>query len=194
MTAARLKRESALLAAIQSSQRVGRQATSAWVISCRGSGLAFAWRDVGERQRFARRGAQGGLGRRRGDNRMSILAPIRVAGGRARAEQSAQVCVADHGPERGTATGQPNVSAGTQIAAMQARISRAAMSVAATSARARVAATSAASAIGSAPHRACGNVDTANALPAVPQENKSRRSGHLICYQTGQVNSPSTNV
>jgi len=26
-------------------------------------------------------------------------------------------------------------------------------------------------------------VDKANALPTVPQENKSRRSGHMMCYQ-----------
>jgi hypothetical protein len=35
----------------------------------------------------------------------------------------------------------------------------------------------------SARRRACGNVDNANALPKVPQENKRRRSGHVICYQ-----------
>src|SRR5208282_2548250 len=34
----------------------------------------------------------------------------------------------------------------------------------------------------SARRSACGNVDKANALPTVPQENKSRRSGHLMCY------------
>ena len=35
----------------------------------------------------------------------------------------------------------------------------------------------------SARRRACGNVDKANALPTVPQQNKCRRSGHLMCYQ-----------
>ena len=35
----------------------------------------------------------------------------------------------------------------------------------------------------SARRRACGNVDNAHALPTVPQENKSRRSGQLMCYQ-----------
>jgi len=35
----------------------------------------------------------------------------------------------------------------------------------------------------SARRRACGNVDKASALPTVPQENKSRRSGHMMCYQ-----------
>jgi hypothetical protein len=35
----------------------------------------------------------------------------------------------------------------------------------------------------SARRRACGNVDNANALPKVPQENKRRKSGHVICYQ-----------
>ena len=29
----------------------------------------------------------------------------------------------------------------------------------------------------------CGNVDKANALTTVPQQNKSRSSGHLMCYQ-----------
>jgi hypothetical protein len=35
----------------------------------------------------------------------------------------------------------------------------------------------------SAQRRACGNVDNANASPTVPQENKRRKSGHLMCYQ-----------
>src|SRR5690242_8630583 len=35
----------------------------------------------------------------------------------------------------------------------------------------------------SARRRACGNVDNANASPTVPQENKTGRSGHLMCYQ-----------
>ena len=35
----------------------------------------------------------------------------------------------------------------------------------------------------SARRRACGNVDNAGALPTVPQENRTRRSGHLMCYQ-----------
>ena len=35
----------------------------------------------------------------------------------------------------------------------------------------------------SARRRACRNVDNANALPTVPQEYRTRRSGHLMCYQ-----------
>src|SRR5689334_13839528 len=35
----------------------------------------------------------------------------------------------------------------------------------------------------SARRRACGNGDNANASPTVPQENKTGRSGHLMCYQ-----------
>ena len=35
----------------------------------------------------------------------------------------------------------------------------------------------------SARRRARGNVDNAKALPTVPQENRTRRSGHLMCYQ-----------
>jgi len=35
----------------------------------------------------------------------------------------------------------------------------------------------------SARRPACGNVDKASALTTVPQENKNRRSGLLMCYQ-----------
>jgi hypothetical protein len=35
----------------------------------------------------------------------------------------------------------------------------------------------------SARRRACGTVDNAAALPTVPQENKTRRSGHMMGYQ-----------
>src|SRR5208337_3141 len=35
----------------------------------------------------------------------------------------------------------------------------------------------------SARRRARGNGDNAKALPTVPQENRTRRSGHLMCYQ-----------
>jgi len=40
----------------------------------------------------------------------------------------------------------------------------------------------------SARRPACGNVDKASALTTVPQENKNRRSGLLMCYQIRQVN------
>jgi transposase len=39
----------------------------------------------------------------------------------------------------------------------------------------------------SARRRACGNVDNAPALPTVPQGNKSRRSGHMMCYQNQTI-------
>ena len=37
--------------------------------------------------------------------------------------------------------------------------------------------------LNSARRRACGNVDNAAALPTVPQENRTRSSGHMMCYQ-----------
>ena len=37
--------------------------------------------------------------------------------------------------------------------------------------------------LNSARRRACGNVDNAAALPTVPQENRTRSSGHLMCCQ-----------
>jgi hypothetical protein len=47
----------------------------------------------------------------------------------------------------------------------------------------------------SAPWRACGNVDNAAALSTVPQENRTRRSGQMMCYQkTGQLHSLSTEI
>ncbi len=44
----------------------------------------------------------------------------------------------------------------------------------------------------SARWRACGNVDNAKRCPLSHRENRSRRSGHSMCYQNGQVNPLST--
>jgi hypothetical protein len=41
----------------------------------------------------------------------------------------------------------------------------------------------------SAPWRACGNVDNAAALSTVPQENRTRRSGQMMCYQKNRTTS-----